>query len=84
LDYFQQQGYNEVDTARAYVGGKQETWTGEAGWQDRGLTLATKHYPFQPGQHKKEALRKALDTSLGELKAKTVDIFYLHAADRSK
>jgi aflatoxin B1 aldehyde reductase len=83
LDYFQSQGYNEVDTARLYVGGKQEAFTAQAKWQDRGLTLATKHYPFQPGQHKPEKLRDALTTSLGELQTDCVDIYYLHAADRS-
>jgi aflatoxin B1 aldehyde reductase len=67
------------------VSGKQETWTGKAGWQDRKLTLATKHYPFQPGQHSPEKIRAALETSLKELNAEKsgVDIFYLHAADRS-
>jgi aflatoxin B1 aldehyde reductase len=84
LDYFQSEGYNEVDTARSYVGGKQEEWTGKAGWQGRGLTLATKHYPHQPGQHKPEALKSALSTSLKALSADRVDIFYLHAADRSE
>ena len=42
LDYLQAQGYNEVDTARAYVAGKQEAHTREAGWKERGLKLATK------------------------------------------
>ncbi|KAF2669935.1 Aldo/keto reductase [Microthyrium microscopicum] len=83
LKYFQSQGYNEIDTARSYVGGAQETWTGQAKWQDRGFTLATKHYPFEPGQHKPEKLKAALATSLKELQATCVDIFYLHAADRS-
>ena len=45
LDYFQSQGYNEIDTARVYVGGKQEAWSREAHWKERGLTLATKWYP---------------------------------------
>jgi len=83
LDYFQSQGYNEVDTARTYVRGKQEYWTGDAKWRDRGLTLATKHYPFAPGQHKPEALKATLQKSLNALQANQVDIFYLHAADRS-
>lgn len=67
LDYLQSQGYNEIDTARAYIGGGQEGWTRQANWQDRGLTLATKHYPFEPGQHKPEKIRAALETSLKEL-----------------
>lgn len=83
LDYFQSLGYNEVDTARSYVAGKQEAWTAQAKWQERGLTLATKHYPHQPGQHSPEKLRAALTKSLDQLGAKCVDIFYLHAADRS-
>jgi aflatoxin B1 aldehyde reductase len=83
LDYFQAQGYNEVDTARTYVGGKQESFTSEAGWKERGLTLATKWYPSKPGAHKPKTLREALTTSLAELKTDCVDIFYLHAADRA-
>jgi aflatoxin B1 aldehyde reductase len=83
LDYFQSKGYNEVDTARAYIGGEQEAFTAAAGWKDRGLTLATKHYPSKPGQHSPENLRAANTKSLGELKTDCVDIYYLHAADRS-
>jgi aflatoxin B1 aldehyde reductase len=83
LNYFQQQGYTEVDTARAYIGGAQEGFTKEAKWQDRGLTLATKCYPVKPGDHAPEKLRASLEKSLHELGAKCVDIFYLHAPDRS-
>ncbi|KAB8346212.1 hypothetical protein FH972_023257 [Carpinus fangiana] len=83
LDDLQGAGYNEIDTARAYVGGKQEAFTAQAHWKDRGLKLATKHYPFQPGEHKPEKLRAALETSLKELGTDCVDIYYLHAADRS-
>ena len=72
-----------TNSTPSYVGGKQETWTGKAGWKDRGLTLATKHYPHAPGQHKPELLKAALTTSLQELQTDCVDIFYLHAADRS-
>lgn len=83
MDYFQAQGYNEVDTARLYGGGTQEAWSAKAKWQERGLMLATKAYPTEPGKHKPEVLAETLNTSLNELGAKTVDIFYLHAADRS-
>ncbi|KAI9754594.1 MAG: Phosphoglucomutase-2 [Chaenotheca gracillima] len=84
LDYFQKEGYSEVDTARNYVGGKQEAFTRDADWQKRGLTLATKVYPNEPGFHKPAELRQRFETSLKELGAdKGVDIFYLHAADRS-
>ncbi|KAI0470432.1 Aldo/keto reductase [Xylariaceae sp. FL0804] len=83
LDYFQQQGYNEVDTARTYVGGRQEAWTRDAKWQDRGLTLATKCYPYEPGVHKADRLKEHALKSLSELGADAVDIFYLHAPDHS-
>jgi aflatoxin B1 aldehyde reductase len=42
LDFFQGQGYNEVDTARTYQNGQQEGFTASAGWKKRGLKLATK------------------------------------------
>jgi aflatoxin B1 aldehyde reductase len=83
LDYLQQHGYNEVDTARAYIKGDQEAHTREAKWQQRGLTLATKCYPVSPGDHKPEKLKASLNKSLAELGAQSVDIFYLHAPDRS-
>ncbi|KAM0438597.1 hypothetical protein ACHAPT_001349 [Fusarium lateritium] len=83
LDYFQGQGYTEIDTARVYVDGKQEAFTREAEWQRRGLQVATKVYPYQPGIHTAANLRSILDTSLKELGTDSVDIFYLHAPDRS-
>lgn len=83
LDLLQKQGHNEIDTARSYVGGKQEAFTAEARWKERGLTLATKCYPYEPGTHKPAKLRESLTKSLEELKTDCVDIFYLHAADRS-
>ena len=83
LDCFQGAGYNEIDTARVYVGGKQEAFTREAGWKDRGLTCATKWYPFSPGAHKAEKIEEKLNESLKELGTDCIDIYYLHAADRS-
>lgn len=83
MDYFQKQGYNEVDTARMYVSGKQEAWTRDAKWRERGLTLATKIYPEEPGMHEPSQLRKLITSSLNELGSDSVDIFYLHAPDRS-
>lgn len=82
LDAFQSAGYDEVDTARVYVGGKQEAWTAQAGWKDRGLTLATKWYPNELGAHKPEVLKTKVEESLEALETESVDIYYLHAADR--
>jgi aflatoxin B1 aldehyde reductase len=83
LDHLQAAGYNEVDTARSYVGGEQEAFTRAAHWKERGLTLATKVYPDTPGKHTAETITEHFNTSLKELGTDCVDIFYLHAADRS-
>lgn len=81
LDKLQSRGYNEVDTARMYIGGKQEAFTREVGWKDRGLTLATKiNYPTQPGENTYDKVVQSLDVSLKELGADCLDILYLHAA----
>lgn len=42
LDVFQGRGYNELDTARIYVGGQQESFTRQAGRKERGLSIGTK------------------------------------------
>lgn len=83
LDCLSENGYYEIDTARIYVGGEQEAFTAKAGWKDRALKIATKWYPRTPGDHKPDVLRQNLETSLRELQTDCVDIFYLHAADRS-
>lgn len=83
LDRFQGAGYNEIDTARVYVGGKQEAFTRDARWKERGLIAATKWYPHYAGAHKAETVEAQLNKSLEELGTDCIDIFYLHAADRS-
>ncbi|KAK5633787.1 hypothetical protein RRF57_009501 [Xylaria bambusicola] len=79
LDIFQEHGNTEIDTARLYLGGKQEAFTREGRWKERGLTVATKSYPITPGLHSPDALAATLETSLAELGTDCVDIFYLHA-----
>jgi aflatoxin B1 aldehyde reductase len=82
LDVFQKAGYDEVDTARVYVGGKQEGFTAQAGWKERGLTIATKWYPNDLGAHKPETLKAKVEESLKALETNSVDIFYLHVSRR--
>ncbi|KAL0942986.1 aflatoxin b1 aldehyde reductase member 2 [Colletotrichum truncatum] len=84
LDVFQTRGYNEVDTARVYVGRQQEAFTREAKWKERGLTLATKvQYPGTLGDHAASKVIESVETSLKELGTDCVDILYIHAADRA-
>jgi aflatoxin B1 aldehyde reductase len=84
LDVFQKAGYDEVDTARVYVGGKQEGFTAQAGWKERGLTIATKWYPNDLGAHKPETLKAKVEESLKALETDSVDIFYLHVSRPSE
>lgn len=84
LDVFQSRGYNEVDTARVYVKDQQEAFTREAGWKERGLTLATKvRYPANPGDNTAEKVFESVEQSLKELGTDCVDLLYLHRADRA-
>ncbi|RKL48615.1 hypothetical protein BFJ72_g1514 [Fusarium proliferatum] len=84
LDLFQSKGYNEVDTARIYVGGKQEGWTGsQTNWKERGLTVDTKvKYPAQPGENTYDKVIESVETSLKELGTDCIDLLYLHRPDR--
>ena len=83
LDYLTSKGYNELDTAAVYVGGKQEAFTKDAGFKERGFEIASKIMPTNPGEHSAEKLPKSWDVSLDKLGVSSTDIFYLHAPDRS-
>ncbi|KAI0134867.1 Aldo/keto reductase [Daldinia grandis] len=83
LDIFQKRGYHELDTARLYIGGKQEAFTRQAGWKERGLSIGTKLWPLPPGSHEPETLTSTFNTCLKELGTDSVDILYLHAPDQS-
>ncbi|UJR06804.1 hypothetical protein I4U23_011091 [Adineta vaga] len=82
---FQSYGHTELDTARTYSDGKQEAFTRETGVlsENAYMTIATKVYPTEAGMHKPERLRQLFETSLQELGQQSVEIFYLHAPDRS-
>jgi len=83
LDVFQSHGHLEVDTARVYTNGTSEELLGEVQWQKRGLVVETKFYPHGKIKHTAEGLREQLAKSLAALKADKIELFYLHAPDRS-
>lgn len=83
LDNFKATGYDELDTARTYQNGSQEAFTAAGGYKQRNYKIATKLYPHQPGAHEPESLRANVEKSLRQLGTDHVDIFYLHAPDRS-
>ncbi|CAK7271460.1 hypothetical protein SEPCBS119000_004617 [Sporothrix epigloea] len=87
LDVFQRHGHNEIDTARTYGGGSSEAYLGQLQLGKRGIVIDTKLAP-QGGSaraysHRPEALKPALLESLAALGVDKVDMWYLHAPDRS-
>lgn len=89
LDIFQKHGHNEIDTALVYGGGSSERVLGKLHWQDRGIVMDTKYAPGAnlgpgvKGNHSPEHLREALKQSLASLQTDKVDMWYLHAPDRT-
>ncbi|KAL6230137.1 NADP-dependent oxidoreductase domain-containing protein [Aspergillus navahoensis] len=83
LDFFQTKGYKQIDTARLYCSGRQEAFTRAAQWRQCGLEAAAKWYLMGAGSHKADILKARLEESLRELGTNSLDVFYLHAADRS-
>jgi aflatoxin B1 aldehyde reductase len=89
LDVFQKHGHNEIDTAIIYGKGSSEQVLGQMQWQERGIIMDTKFAPntvLEEGvqtTHRPEHLREALKRSLASLKTDTIDMWYLHAPDRS-
>lgn len=83
-DVFQAHGHSELDTAYSYTGGTSETFLGalEPNLEARGLRVSTKIYPGNI-KHSWEDLHVEFATSLKRLKVDKVDIFYLHAPDRT-
>ncbi|KAI9643702.1 hypothetical protein NHQ30_008325 [Ciborinia camelliae] len=89
ISLFQSHGHNEIDTARVYGMGSSEEYLGqlEPSYTDRGIIMATKLYPNDMTgikiTHSAHDLRFHLDRSLKALGVEKVDLFYLHAPDRS-
>ncbi|KAJ7681956.1 Aldo/keto reductase [Mycena polygramma] len=89
LQVLRKHGHCEVDTARVYGIGTSETMLGKIKWQEKGIQIATKAHPPSPflpevtAPHTPEDLRKTLLTSLKALNIDQIDLWYLHAPDRS-
>ncbi|KAF7363274.1 Aldo-ket-red domain-containing protein [Mycena sanguinolenta] len=83
LNAFLRHGHREIDAARTYCGGTCEEYLGQINWQEKGLLIETKLAPRLGITHSPEDLRKHLMISLKALNAKTLEMWYLHAPDRS-
>ncbi|KAF9407492.1 hypothetical protein BGZ76_006103 [Entomortierella beljakovae] len=81
LDAFSAHGHVELDAARMYNGGDTEKVLGLLDVKD--FKVATKVYPFTQNAHGAENLSQNLRDALADLRLTKVDIFYLHAPDRT-
>ncbi|KAJ7902491.1 Aldo/keto reductase [Mycena leptocephala] len=87
LDVFLRHGHRELDTARVYGHGTSEATLGKINWQEKGILMETKLYPFPgapqlTGSHSASDLRKYLMMSLEALNTNKLEMWYLHAPDR--
>ncbi|KAH3950110.1 hypothetical protein HBH64_131390 [Parastagonospora nodorum] len=90
LDTFQSYGHNEIDTSRFYGGGSSEEYLKALDWQKRNLTMDTKFFPNVRGMMGRpvthldpSSMSSGLSSSLSALGSTSVDLWYLHAPDRS-
>lgn len=90
LDTFQSYGHGEIDTSRFYGDGSSEEYLGALKWKERGLIMDTKFFPNvprffgRPETHlTAKDMRKAIGESLSALGTAAVDLWYLHAPDRT-
>ncbi|CAM9231442.1 unnamed protein product [Ectocarpus sp. 12 AP-2014] len=88
LDYFAARGFDQIDTAIMYQGGKSEATLGEAGMES--FRVAAKANPWYKdgktfddpvGGLNAASVKEQLRASLSSLRLESVDLFYLHAPD---
>jgi aflatoxin B1 aldehyde reductase len=77
LDAFNNRGYGQIDTARAYS----EARLGRSGASSQ-FTIHTKVKSGQPGDHKPSNIHVSISQSLEDLKATSVETMFLHVPDR--
>ncbi len=73
-------GIDELDTARAYVGGRSEELLGEVRASDR-FTIATKAPAFSPGSLEPQKIYDNCDRSLQALKVQKIPLYFFHGPD---
>lgn len=90
METFKSYGHDELDTARGYSGGTSEKVLGDVAAAND-FKIATKCHPRNPNfpvgdtnhQHSQEGLTQSITISLDSLKCDTLEIFWLHAPDRT-
>lgn len=81
LHVLQQNGIDELDSARVYGNGESEEFLGKAP-DFKSFTVSTKAHPMARKLSRENTIAQC-DESLKAMKRSSVDIYYLHAPDRS-
>ncbi|KAI1331539.1 NADP-dependent oxidoreductase domain-containing protein [Xylariaceae sp. FL0255] len=66
LHFLASEGYDELGSAAVYVGDQQKGFTRDAGFAERGFSVASKIMLVDPGDHAPDKLEKARATSFEE------------------
>ncbi|KAL1706116.1 NADP-dependent oxidoreductase domain-containing protein [Schizophyllum commune] len=74
-------GVKEFDVANGYSKGTAELWLGKLNLRD--AVVDTKASPYTPKAHSAENLRAAALKSIADLGSHKINVYYLHAPDRS-
>jgi aflatoxin B1 aldehyde reductase len=82
MNLFKSARCNELDTARMYCDGNTEEVLGEMD-VEKDWIVATKAFPFKAGMLAPDLMIEQFYTSLAAMKVYHVDIFYLHAPDKT-
>ncbi|KAK4699683.1 aflatoxin B1 aldehyde reductase, partial [Phenoliferia sp. Uapishka_3] len=85
LNIFLKHGHNEVDTAYMYTNQTSEQYLGKIDYKKLGVVVDTKLYPNKAAgiTHSAADLRKYINIQLKALNSTCIDMWYLHAPDRS-
>ncbi|THU90262.1 Aldo/keto reductase [Dendrothele bispora CBS 962.96] len=95
IDVFRAHGHTEIDNAHFYCEGTSEKVIGQIDWRAKGLKLSTKlhnYHPSAPGvpqldipelTHNYEDMKKHILMSLKALNTDCLELWYLHAPDRT-
>ncbi|TRM58675.1 NADP-dependent oxidoreductase domain-containing protein [Schizophyllum amplum] len=81
VDVFSSYGHSEYDTSNRYANGTSEPYFAKLDL--KGGRVSTKAFPFSPGSHSPENLRKAVLKSAADLQPHKIKTLYLHMPDRS-
>ncbi|KAH8829428.1 NADP-dependent oxidoreductase domain-containing protein [Flagelloscypha sp. PMI_526] len=81
IDLFASAGGKRIDSSNLYGAGTTDAYIGKIDL--KGVVADTKIWPFAPGDHASEKLRKAVETCVEALHPHKIGVLYLHLPDKS-